>query len=127
MKASGCKMKCLDTYALVEIHDQNPNFINYLDEDFVIPELVMAEFYSLILRDYNEKTANYLFKRFEPFISPVGINLMIKAVKYRYENRKQNLSFFDCVGYIFARENGMKFVTGDKEFENKEGVEFIKK
>ena len=43
------------------------------------------------------------------------------------ENKKQNMSFFDCVGYVYARENNIKFVTGDKEFEKKEGVLFIKK
>ncbi len=120
------KMKCLDTYALIEIHDENPNFLPYLRQEFVIPDLTMAEFYSVILRDYNEKTADYLLKKFDPFVAPVDFGIIIKAVKYRHEHKKQNLSFFDCVGYIFARENNMKFVTGDKEFENKDGVEFIK-
>ena len=119
-------MKCLDTYTLIEIHDENPDFLNFLDQEFVIPEILMAEFYGVILRDYNEKTADYLIKKFSAFIVPVSFEIMIKAMKYRHENKKQNLSFFDCVGYIFARENSMKFVTGDKEFENKEGVEFIK-
>jgi len=27
---------------------------------------------------------------------------------------------------IFAKENNMKFVTGDRAFRDKEGVEFIK-
>lgn len=119
-------MKCLDTCALIEIHDENPNFLHYLNQEFVIPDVIMAEFYGVILRDYNEKTANYLLEKFRPFIEIVNLGIMIKAVKYRHENKKQNLSFFDCVGYIFARENGMKFVTGDRAFENKGGVEFIK-
>ncbi len=119
-------MKCLDTYALIEIHDENPNFLGYMNQEFVVPEIVMAEFYSVILRDYNEKTADYLLEKFKGYVVPVNFKIMIKAVKYRHENKKQNLSFFDCVGYIFAIENNMKFVTGDKEFRNKENVEFIK-
>ena len=119
-------VKCLDTYALIEIHDENPKFLKYLEEEFIVPEIVMSEFYSIILRDYNEKTAEYLLKNFEPYLKTVNLNILIKAVKYRYENKKQNLSFFDCVGYVFALENNMKFVTGDKEFHNKENVEFIK-
>ena len=118
-------MKCLDTYALIEIHDQNPNFLHYLNQEFIIPEITMAEFYGVILRDYNEKTAAYLIKKFSSFIIPVNLDVLIKAVKYRHENKQQNLSFFDCVGYIFARENIVKFVTGDKEFQNKPGVEFF--
>ena len=50
---------------------------------------------------------------------------MIRAVRFRIDNNKQNLSFFDCVGYIFAVENSMKFVTGDREFKDKPQVEFL--
>ncbi len=119
-------MKCLDTYALIEIHDENPHFLHYLTQEILITEITMAEFYSVLLRDYNEKTANYLLARFQSFVHTVSFNTLIKAVQYRHEHKKQNLSFFDCVGYIFAREKGIPFVTGDKEFEHKEGVEFVK-
>ena len=119
-------MKCLDTYALIEIHDENPNFMSYLNQEIIIPELIMAEFYSIILREHNEKTANYLLEKFKAFLAPVNLNTLIKAVKYRQEKKKQNLSFFDCVGYVFALENNMKFVTGDKEFEHLPNVEFKK-
>ena len=44
----------------------------------------------------------------------------------RIEHAKENLSFFDCVGYVFAQEHGLIFVTGDKAFEKREGVEYIK-
>ena len=119
-------MKCLDTYTLIEIHDKNPNFIDCINQELVISEITMTEFYGILLRDYNEDTANYLLKKFHPFVVPVSFDILIKAVKYRHENKKQKLSFFDCVGYTYARENKIKFVTGDKEFENKPGVEFIK-
>src|SRR3989344_9015806 len=117
-------MKCLDTYALVEISRGNPNFSNYLNENSIIPDLIFAEFYSVILREYNEKTANYWFRQIESRLVPINVHTMIKAVKFRQENKKQNLSFFDCVGYTYAIENGMKFVTGDREFKDKVGVEF---
>ena len=120
-------MKCFDTYVLVEIHDENPKFINYLNEEFVIPDIIMAEFYGVILRGYNEKTAEYLYKKFKPYVANVSVDLLVKAVRYRYENKTQNLSFFDCVGYVYALEKNIPFVTGDKEFENKENVEYIKK
>ncbi len=32
----------------------------------------------------------------------------------------------DCIGYIFAKQLGIKFLTGDKEFENLDNVEFVK-
>ena len=120
-------MKCLDTYALIETHNENPKILIYLNEEFVIPSLTMAEFYGVILREYNEDTANYLLKKFQAYIRQVSLDILIKAIKFRYEHKSQNLSFFDCAGYIFAKENNIKFVTGDKEFKNKEGVEWIGK
>lgn|SRR3989338_7532102 len=119
-------IKCLDTYALVEIHNENPKFRHLINQEFVVPNSIMAEFYGVLLRDYNEKTEEYIFKELKTFLITEDINILTKAVKFRKEHKKKNLSFFDCVGYIFAKENKMKFVTGDKEFENLPYVEFIK-
>ena len=32
----------------------------------------------------------------------------------------------DCIGYIMAKKLNIKFLTGDKEFENFLNVEFVK-
>lgn len=44
--------KYLDTYALIEIYLGNKKFTIYLDEDFVINDLTLAEFYGILLREY---------------------------------------------------------------------------
>ena len=36
-----------------------------------------------------------------------------------------NLSYVDCMGYSFAVKNGMKFLTDDIKFKDKESVEFV--
>ena len=54
------------------------------------------------------------------------LKILINAMKFRRENKSQNFSFFDCVGYLYAKEVNVKFVTGDKEFRNLPHVEFIK-
>ncbi len=118
-------MKCLDTYALVEINNGNPKFANLLAEEAVITDVIMAEFYGYLYRKYDLKTADYWHRRLSFFCKPVSRDIMIKAVRFKADNSKEDLSFFDCVGYIFAIENSMKFVTGDKEFRNKPGVEFV--
>ncbi len=51
--------KYLDTYDLMEISQGNPKFNIYLDSDFIITDLTLAEFYGVILRRYNEQTAEY--------------------------------------------------------------------
>ena len=60
----GVKMKCLDTYPLVEIHNGNPKFAHLLTEEIVITDLTMTEFYGYLYRKYNKQTADYLHKKF---------------------------------------------------------------
>ena len=119
--------RCLDTYALMEIYLGNEKFAGYLNVEFVINDLTLAEFYGVLLREYGEGEAELWFKKLERYSLPVSKELLIEAIKFRYENRKTDISFFDAVGYIFSLNNRYLFVTGDKEFEKFANVEFKKK
>jgi len=119
--------RCLDTYALMEISQENPDFEVYLDSDFVITEITLVEFYGVILRNYNEQTADYWFRKLEGYAVSVNREILKEAVKFKHENKKTNISFFDAAGYIFSIKNGCYFVTGDKEFKDFKNVEFIQK
>jgi predicted nucleic acid-binding protein len=119
-------MLCLDTYALAEISKANPKFAALMDKEFIITDITLAEFYLIILKEYDELTANYWYKKMSPYSKPADKLILVKAMKYKHINRKKNLSFFDCVGYVYSMENAYKFVTGDKEFEGLPHVEFIK-
>lgn len=119
--------RCLDTYALMEIAKGNPKFADYLNLDFIITDITLAEFYAVLLREDGEKVADYWFKKLERYSVPVSKEILIEAVKFRQEYKKLDVSFFDAVGYIFSVKNGYYFVTGDKEFENFKNVEFKKK
>ena len=46
---------------------------------------------------------------------------------FRFNNLKKDISMTDCIGYFLAKSLGIKFLTGDKEFENMKDVEFVKK
>ena len=120
-------MYCLDTYVLWEINFGNDKFSKFLTEDFVITDWTATEFYRGLLKEYNKQTADYWLNRLKPNSRSVNINVLIRAVIFQHTNKKTNMSLFDAVGYIFSLENDLKFVTGDKEFEHREGVEFIKK
>ncbi|MBI1970470.1 PIN domain-containing protein [Candidatus Woesearchaeota archaeon] len=116
--------KCLDTYALVEIAKGQPVFIKYTEEEFVISEITLSEFYLVILREYNQQTADYWYRKLEARAIPVSLPILIEAMKFKHSHRKQRISFFDAVGYIFSRHNNHLFVTGDKEFFGMPDVEF---
>lgn len=120
-------MFCLDTYALAEIGNGNPKFAEFLNKEIIITDLTMAEYYSVLYRDGKEDKAIYWLNRLASFCHQVSREILIKALKYRIDNKKEDLSIFDCIGYIYSLENNLKFVTGDKEFKNKESVLFISK
>lgn len=119
--------KCLDTYALVEIANGNPKFSEYLNSDFVITDLTLVEFYAVLLREDGEKVADYWFKKLERYAKTLDKETLKEAIKFRHAHHKTNISFFDATGYVFSVKNGFYFVTGDKEFENFDFVEFKKK
>ena len=98
-----------------------------MNQDFVITDLTMAEFYSILYRQNEEIAALEWNHKLHAYCRAVSKEILIKSLKYRIDNKKENLSIFDCVGYIYALENNMKFVTGDSAFRNKEGVLFIEK
>ena len=120
-------MLCLDTYALVEIWKANPKFSEIFNQDFVVTDPTMAEFYIFLYKNENESIAIEWHNKLSGYCRYVSRDDLIKALKYRIDNKKENLSIFDCIGYIYSLENNIKFVTGDKFFENKEGVLFIQK
>ncbi|MBU0958442.1 MAG: hypothetical protein KKB31_00715, partial [Nanoarchaeota archaeon] len=59
-------------------------------------------------------------------INIIKIDTTINATKFKFKNRKDGLSYTDCIGYILSKELGIKFLTGDKKFKNKSNVEFVK-
>lgn len=119
-------MYYLDTYALAEIAQGNEKFKKFMEEDFVISDLTLAEFYGVLLREDEEK-AEIWYNKLSAYSRPADKKILVKAVKFRHDNKSKNLSFFDCVGYIFSKENKHLFVTGDKEFSSMPCVEFMKK
>ncbi len=120
------QIKFLDTYVLCEIFQGNEKYFSYIEDDFVVIDVILAEFYWVILREYNEATARYWLSKLRLNSLPCSLELMQKGMAYR-KKIKRNLSFFDAVGYTFAQENNMLFVTGDKEFQSLPGVEFVSK
>jgi predicted nucleic acid-binding protein len=127
MRANLYKMRVLDTYALIEIRNENPKFAYLLNKPFIIVDSTIAELYIVLMKDVGEEEARYWYKRFSFFCKPLDKDMMIKGLKFREINKKNNISIFDAFGYIFALENNYLFVTGDKEFKNRAGVEFIQK
>lgn len=115
-----------DTYAIIEIMRGNKKYLEYLNSIAIINAFIFSELsYTLIRNGYPD--ADGLLKKYEKFITSISPSLIIEAMRFRYKNRKKNLSIPDCISYLQAKSLGIKFLTGDKEFEGLDNVEFVRK
>ncbi|MEW5760721.1 MAG: PIN domain-containing protein [Candidatus Thermoplasmatota archaeon] len=113
-----------DTYALIEIAKGAENYKKYLKEEIVTTKLNLIEMYYAILRDFDEEKAKKHFYFYLPFVREIQDETIFEALKFRLIHR--NLSYADCIGYTMAKKIGTKFLTGDREFEKLENVEYVR-
>lgn len=117
-----------DTYALIETYYGNKNYAKYLECGVVTTRLNLMECYFHLLHEHGEKIANAYYDgtlHYAVEFSDVDIK---NAMKFRleYKRKKKNLSYVDSVGYIIAKRLEIKFLTGDKAFEDLPNVEYAK-
>lgn len=117
----------LDTYALIEIAKGNKKFEEFLQKELFTSIFNLYEFYFVLLRDFNEEIAKEFFYQFKSRIIQIRDEHIFKASRFKLDKVKKELSYADCLGYVMALEYGLRFLTGDKEFENLDNVEFVKK
>jgi len=115
-----------DTYAIMEIIKGNKNYEKYLDEIIIINNFIFSELCYNLFRENNLKAEEYT-KKYAPYISSLKPEWIKEAMRFRLKWKDRGVSMTDCISYIMAQELGIKFLTGDKEFENMEDVEFVKK
>ena len=115
-----------DSYAIIEIINQNESYKKFKQETIITNVLNLAEVYYFLLKKYNEKTANYWAIHLNFHFLEISSDITIKAAKFKHNYLKEGLSYADCIGYITALKNNLTFLTGDEKFKNKEKVELVK-
>lgn len=126
MKDMGNKIFFCDTYALIEIIGGNSNYKKYIKNILMTSDYNLMELYYAFLRDYNRQTVEKFFDFWTNYIVQIPQETIKIAMEFKLANKKDKLSYVDCIGYVFSVQNGIKFLTGDQKFENKEHVEFVK-
>lgn len=114
-----------DTYAIMEIIDKNSNYEKYLDSDIIINDFIFAELAYNLYKDKHPQAKEVLDK-YAQHMSHVEPETIKKAMEFRLKWKDRKVSITDCIGYFMARDLNIGFLTGDKEFEGVEGVEFVK-
>ncbi len=114
-----------DTYALVEIIKNNPAYVKYFEEIIITTKYNLIELYYSLLMDFGEEKAKAGYLKFKDSSMDINDGVIFEAMQLKLKNKK--LSYVDCIGYICATSKNLLFLTGDKEFEKMNNVEFVKK
>ncbi len=121
----------LDTYALQEIEEGSENYLVFSTElGIATTKLNLMELYHNYYKLKGLNDAERAFKHFKDFCADINDETLKEAAIMRAElkakSKSSNLSYVDCIGYVLAKKLKIKFLTGDREFERMENVEFVK-
>ena len=120
-----------DTYALQEIEEGSENYAAYSGElGIVTTKLNLMELYHNYFKLKGKDAAELSFEHFKDFCLDINDDVFKEAAVMRAQLKKEskssNVSYVDCIGYVIAKKLKIKFLTGDREFETLENVEFVK-
>ena len=116
----------LDSYALIEMLEGNPKYDHYNNTDFTITKLNLIEIHYYLIKKRDSRAVE-IAESLAVSVVDFDTDIIFEANKFRLKNKPKEFSTADCIGYAYALKNNLPFVTGDKEFEDLTGVEFVKK
>ena len=115
-----------DTYAIIEIMEKSISYEKFKDFKITTSVLNVGEIYNIILREKGKENADEWFKNYSFELLEITPDVIVKATYFRYLNKSKNISSTDAVGYFLSLKHNLKFLTGDRQFENLANVEFVK-
>ena len=115
-----------DSYAILEIIKGNPNYLRFGEQTIITNTLILSEVFYSLLKEVNAKAAEEVINKLNIDFLNIAEDIAIDSAILRYKNKRKKLSYADCIGYITALRNNMRFLTGDKEFKGMKNVEFVK-
>ena len=115
-----------DSYAIIEIFENSSSYEKYKECEVITCVLNIGEIYQIILRKKGKEDADNWFKNTNFKLLEITPEIIIEAVQFRHSNKKNDFSLQDAVGYNLSLRHNLKFLTGDRQFENLPNVEFVK-
>ncbi len=118
-----------DSYAVMAYLSDNPNYRAFFEEnDGVLTKLNLIEISYRTMELHGEEAAAQVAKLFAKYVVDFGVADIVGSMKLRLKLKRKgrNISYADAVGYYLALKNKLKFLTGDREFEDLENVEYVK-
>jgi predicted nucleic acid-binding protein len=118
-----------DSYAVMAYLSDNPHYRRYFEEnDGILTKLHLIEVSYRTMELHGEEAATQVVTLFAKYVIDFGPADIVASTKLRLKLKKtgRNISYADALGYYLALKNKLKFLTGDREFEGLDNVEFIK-
>lgn len=117
----------LDTYAIIEILKGNPNYEKYKKGiKVILADLNLMELSYFLIKEGREKEVKGVLDLFSKYKVDYNQDILTNAAKLKFKHLKERISFIDWIGYLLAKKNNAKFLTGDEHFRDKDNVEFAK-
>ncbi len=116
-----------DSYAIIEYINNNPTYRKYFeDHTGILTMLNLLEVYYAVLKETGKEKADIVLETLYSFIVEPSKETISNAMVFRFQQKKKDLSYADCLGYMVALERGIPFLTGDRQFEHFEHVAFMR-
>lgn len=116
-----------DSYAIIELLRGNPQYLPYGEEAVTITFLNLMEVVHSVVMEFGEKKGKEIYEKFRGCVQEVDWPIVLQMTQLKQKLQRRNVSYADCLGYAFAQQKEMLFLTGDKEFKDLPGVEFVEK
>jgi len=121
-------MYFLDTCAMIGYLKDETRFVRAIkNREFKVSKFQLMEMYYWALKEVEDYLAERYYESFAKYEVEISEQTLKNAMKTRIELQKKglNLSYVDAIGYQYALDNGLRFVTSDPAFKNMKKVEFI--
>ncbi len=119
----------LDSYAIVELAKGNPRYLSYQKARGRTSTLNLLEVYYVFLQEGREDLAELCFGKHRKHAVDFPDEVLKGAARLRLQQKGatgQRLSYVDALGYTYAQEHGLRFLTGAAEFQGWPGVEWVR-
>jgi len=114
-----------DSSAIIELANQNQNYLRFSDEIIFTTALNIGEVYFYFLRVHNKQTADFWIKHLNFELLEIAKDTAIDSATFKFDNKDKDFSYTDCIGYVCASKNNLKFLTADKWFSNLNNAEIV--
>lgn len=115
-----------DSSAIIELINQNESYKKFFGKAIVTNALHLGEVHYYFLREYNKQTADFWMRNLSFKLIEISQEIAIEASLFKFEHKKIQFSYIDCIGYISALKNNLIFVTKDLDFKDFKNAEFVK-